>query len=314
MSKGRLVGTTLVVALTLAGCARPTEQGDVPQPAAGVAVEAADVVAPAGPFAVGVRRLSLRRGANRSLPTIVWYPAVGQPGGKPLDGAAPAPGRFPLVLFSHGLHSLPSSYESLTVRWAAAGFMVAAPAYPHTKLGAREFDRTDVANQPADALAVVADVLGLGGRPDDAFAGHLDPAHVCAAGHSAGGHTTVGLFTAAHAAWLRCGVVIAGARLSGTFTDPAAAMLFVHGNRDPTVTYARGQDAYHRVPWPKAFLTLLGQHHGEYLGAKAKGFDEVAATTTDFLRWSLYGDATAQHRLAADGNHPGVSHLVSRLF
>jgi hypothetical protein len=33
----------------------------------------------------------------------------------------------------------------------------------------------------------------------------------------------------------------------------------------------------------------------------------VAATTTDFLRWTLYGDTAAQGRLAADATAAGTS-------
>nr|BFE71822.1 hypothetical protein GCM10020092_051230 [Actinoplanes digitatis] len=82
----------------------------------------------------------------------------------PADGAAPAAGRFPLVLFSHGLTSRPEDYEAILARWARAGFVVAGPTYPRTSYGAADFDALDIVNQPADASFVI-DSLSAPARP-----------------------------------------------------------------------------------------------------------------------------------------------------
>src|SRR5690349_9404153 len=95
--------------------------------------------APATRFAVGARTLALSRGPDRPLPTTLWYPAGGAFGGPARPGAPPASGRFPLVILSHGLGGSPEFYAPIGTRWAAAGFVVAAPAYPHTKNGAGDF-------------------------------------------------------------------------------------------------------------------------------------------------------------------------------
>lgn len=71
--------------------------------------------------------LPLRR-AGRPLHTRVWYPN--------------GPGRYPLVVFGHGLHAQPDDYVALLVSWALAGFVVAAPLYPHTSLGTATFNAT----------------------------------------------------------------------------------------------------------------------------------------------------------------------------
>jgi dienelactone hydrolase len=263
--------------------------------------------APAAPFAVGIRQVDLARGPDRPLPTTVWYPAQGTAGGAARSGAAPAGGRFPLVLLSHGLTGLPSYLAPIGTRWAAAGFVVAAPAYPHTKHGAPQFAVSDVANQPADASYVITEVLAS----DPA---HIDPAAIAAAGHSAGGYTTTGLLSSHRDPRLRAAVVIAGALLGGAYTGRPTPVLFVHGDADQTVSYPNGgRPAYAALPWPKAFLTLEGGDHGRYLSPGNRGFDQMIATTTDFLRWALYGDPAARDRLPRDAAAPGVTRWESAL-
>lgn len=271
-------------------------------------------VAPVTPYPVGVRTLDLARGADRPLPTTVWYPADGRRAGEPArKDARPAAGRFPIVLFSHGLGSSPQLFSALLGRWASAGFVVAAPAYPHTKARAADFQRWDVRNQPGDAEFVLQDLVRRDTLRGDPFKGRLDVGHIAAAGHSAGGFTTAGLFTTGHDARLRAGIVIAGGGLPGTFAGPEASMLFVHGGADPVVAPYVAQAAYDRVPWPKAFVTLAGQGHGEYLTPGRAGFTEANATMTDFLRWTLYGDEDARDRLPVDATLAGVSSISGRI-
>ncbi|GAB3815423.1 alpha/beta hydrolase family protein [Micromonospora zhanjiangensis] len=296
----------LLVAAVLSGCGQPVV-ASTPVTRVSTAQE--------GTYAVGVRTLRLARGPGRPLPTTVWYPVNrAASNGRTVQNAPIAAGRFPLVLFSHGLHSLPEMHGQLTSRWAAAGFVVAAPAYPHTNRRAGQFSRADIRNQPADAWQVVQQVLRLNDVPSDPFAGHLDPTRLAAAGHSAGGYTTAGLFSAGHAAQLRAGIVIAGAGMTGSsFGGPTAKMLFVHGNADGTVPISRGRAAFNQVPWPKAFLTVTRGDHGGYLAPGRRAFDQIVRTMTDFLRWALYGDLTARRRLPTDASSPGTTEFDSRL-
>jgi hypothetical protein len=67
------------------------------------------------------------------------------------------------------------------------------------------------------------------------------------------------------------------------------------------------------VPWPKALLTLVGRGHLEYLAPGRGGFDQVLATTTDFRRWSLYGDSAARALLATDAAAGGATRGGSNL-
>lgn len=265
----------------------------------------------AGPYTdspVAVR--SLPGVGDRPVPVTIWYPAISA--GSP----QPRTGPFPVVLYSHGLRSLPALHADLTSRWAAAGFVVVAPTYPHTSRDAPRFSRADVVNQPTDAWRVLHRLARLNADETDPLAGTLDLNRVAAAGHSAGGHTTTGMFTGGRFASgvlaeppirLVAAVVIAGRALGGAFRGPAARVLFVHGDADPIVPIGRARRAYAALRWPKGFLTLPGQGHGAYLGAGKPGFDVVLATTTDFLRWTLRDDAAARHRMSARGSVPGTS-------
>lgn len=245
--------------------------------------------APDGSFALSVRDLKLNRDGDRALDTRVWMPKSGGP--------------YPLILFSHGLSSLPEDYTNLITPWAEAGFVVAAPAYPHTSTGAADFNVLDVVNQPADASYVITQVLSR-------YPKQADPARVAAAGHSAGGITTIGLFSGARDDRLVAGVVLAGERVLATpFTGASAPLLFVHGKRDQTVAYADGRAAYDAVTWPKAFLTVTDGGHV----VTGSGLSVVRRTSADFWRWSLYGDTTARSRLTKDATRGGVATLENHL-
>ncbi|MEH1012874.1 alpha/beta hydrolase [Micromonospora sp. CPCC 206060] len=253
---------------------------------------------------VGVRILDVPVDRRR-LAVTVWYPARHDGPGAPV-----APGHFPVVLFSHGLHSLPAYHAALTARWAAAGFVVAAPTYPRTSLTATDFTRADVRHQPGYGWQVLRYLRRLG--PADPLAGHLDLRRVAAAGHSAGGFTTSGMFTVGHPAWLRAGIVIAGGGLPGSYAGPAAHLLFVHGDADAVVPVGVGRAAFERARWPRGFLTFTGQGHGEYLTPGRPGFDQVVAVTTDFLRWRLRDDRAARDRIPGSAYRPGISEFVRR--
>jgi len=303
----RLTAVAFGVTVALAGCTAPSitlpPLFSTPAPTATPTPASAipPGKAPTTEYDVGVRELDLSRD-GRPLPTTVFYP----------EGE----GRFPIVLFSHGLGGLPDDYAPLLRGWAAAGFVVAAPAYPHTSRGASDVDVLDVVNQPADASYAIKSVIALDGRRGDVLFHRLATDRVAAAGHSAGGITTVGLFTLARDARLDAGIVLSGNALgAGTgFRGPAAPMLFVHGEKDATISYASGKAAYDAVPWPKALLSFPDGDHGEtLLRDGGTPFSVLADTTTEFLRWSLYGDAAAKRRIPRDAGQGDVAILDNKL-
>jgi dienelactone hydrolase len=206
-----------------------------------------------------VRVLHFARGADRPLETTVWSPADG--------------GRHPVVLFSHGLGGLPSQFAPIAATWVAAGFVVVAPAYPHTN-GKTKVNSADVRRQPADAEFVLR---SLRGDPS------VDLGHVAAIGFSAGGTTTLGLLHPGHWPGLVAAVSIAGRRPSSAYGGKPVPVLFVHGDQDPTVPLAAGRAAYEALPWPKTFVTVPGGHHGDYLNPGNPEYPRISQTIRAFL-------------------------------
>jgi dipeptidyl aminopeptidase/acylaminoacyl peptidase len=288
----------LMLAVVAGGCdARPVGRPAAAEPAASAASSRPPAAAAAPPltgtapahtFPVAQRTDTFTRN-GRQLRTTTWYPKG--------DG-----GPFPAVLFSHGLRGEPADFAVLLSRWAAAGFVVVAPAYPYTHRDAAKFDLLDVLNQPADATYVLTQVLA------GPLKANIDPLRLGAAGHSAGAITTVGLFTGAHDPRLRAGVVLAGSAfgLGSPFPGPAVPLLFVHGDADDVVGYSAGKAIFDAAPRPKALFTLPGAGHSDpYLRKGDDAYQAVSSTTLDFLRYALYGDPTAKGRLPADAKPVG---------
>lgn len=283
----------VLCALVLAGCsARGADALPLPSVTPAAVAPSPSLAAghaPAQTYQVGTRTLQLRHG-DRPLPTTVYYPKTGL-------------GRFPVVVFGHGLGGAPTAYADLLKRWARAGFVVAAPAFPHTRFGARQFDFMDVPNQPGDVVAVLDGLAALPAA--DALRRILDPTRAVAAGHSAGGITAVGVFTEdgpeGRDKRFAGGIVLAGNALGvgQTFSDDPASMLFIHAADDPVVPLWTGQAVFDALTWPRAFLRLPGKEHSApFVSQRSKQFAVVAATTVDFLRWVLYRDAAARTRVA----------------
>jgi predicted esterase len=263
--------------------------------------------APARAYALGRRTFMFDRG-DRALPTSVWYPAKGTAAATPqaTENAEPEPGRYPLILFSHGLTAQPGDYAAMLMRWAQAGFVVAGPTYPNTWYGADPLVPTDIVNQPADASHVI-DLMLAQASPVTAI---IDRDRIAAAGHSAGGITTVGLFSAHRDERLKAGIVFAGTDFQAQpFTGPSAALLFVHGRKDDTVSWEAGHTVFEAVPWSRAMLTVTDGGHV----TGGDDFEAVTATSTEFLRYALYGDPAAKSRIPQAAATDGVATLENEL-
>jgi dienelactone hydrolase len=237
---------------------------------------------------------------GRSLPTTLYYPTTGT-------------GPFPVVVFSHGMDSLPAGYGYLLSAWAEAGFVVAAPQFPLTSAGSALVQQ-DIAQQPADVSFVLTQVLALNTTAGDELAGRLDPARVAVTGHSAGAITTIGLLgTCCTDPRITAAVLLAGSPLGfGTaYAQPGVPTLFLHGTADGTLPIAGGRTAYEAAPSPSAFVELIGGTHTEpYANPSTDLFPVVAAVTTDFLRWALDGDAAALAALRSDADRAGLARLA----
>lgn len=256
--------------------------------------------APARSYPVGRRILPFARD-GRPLRTTVWYPAAGAG-----DDAPVAPGTFPAMVFSHGLNANPDMYASIVAPFVRAGIVVAAPWYPHTARGMADYRPADLVNQPADASSVLDQMLAR----SSPFASSVDPARLAAGGHSGGGITTSGLFSAYRDTRLKAGLILAGTDFQGRpFRGPAAAVLVVHGTDDDTVAWRAGHTVFEAVPWSRAFLSI--ERGGHSLEARDLGV--ATSTATEFLRWSLYGDAAAKARIPAAAGAGGIAELTDQL-
>jgi pimeloyl-ACP methyl ester carboxylesterase len=153
-------------------------------------------------------------------------------------------------------------------------------------------------------------MLALNRTAGDALEGRIDITRIGAAGHSAGGITTIGLFSGDRDDRLDAGIVLAGQQVvAARYAGRPVPMLFVHGKLDATVPYARGLAAYQAVPWSRAMLTVTKGGHV----TSSRNAGPVLTSTTDFLRWSLYGDAAAKARLKADATKGGLATFTDQL-
>ena len=174
---------------------------------------APDGAAPA-PFAVGVVTLETVGALQRPLGITVWYPAA--PAGKgeaatyflglrpsphgALLNVPPAPGPFPLVVFSHGHQSVRDQSFFLMEALAAHGYVVVAPDHAGNTL--LDFDHTlfDLGTmtfgamflyRPLDIKATLDRILQP--QPSDPpwLQGLVNPQQIGMIGHSFGAWTTL---------------------------------------------------------------------------------------------------------------------------
>lgn len=181
------------------------------------------IEAPARP--VGRRTVQLVDHARdgRALTVDLWYPATGDgestsshyepiPGisfaaANAFERAEPAPGRYPLIVLSHGRTGMRFAYAMLSEALAARGAVVVAPDHAGDVMtdwlgGTFVDDRTNEVNRVADARFLLDVLLGdvPGGVPggnemlSDELAPLLDAIdhqRVAAVGHSYGAYTAL---------------------------------------------------------------------------------------------------------------------------
>jgi predicted dienelactone hydrolase len=179
----------------------------------------APALAALGSYSVGVAKQEITepaRQANRRLTMTVWYPANGGgtpvtyrsalpgPDGKPapfsipglaVADAAPAPGRFPLVILAHGYDNTPEVLAWLAENLATKGYVVAAPAFRDPPVFDMPSVMSTVAHRPLDIAFAAAEARRLALAGTAPFA-HADADRVALIGYSMGGY---GVLTAAGA-------------------------------------------------------------------------------------------------------------------
>ena len=237
----------------------------------------------------------------RPVTTDLWYPPSGD-------------GPWPLVVFGHGFASTPATYARLLQAWAAAGYLVAAPAFPLGNADAPAGpDEADVVNQPRDMSFVISQLLAASAAPDNPLYGLVDPTRIAVAGQSDGAMTA---FAAAYEQrWqdtrVDAALILSGAELGrreplGAHAPP---LLAVQGTRDRINDPVNTKRLFRAVDAPKFLLLLRGLGHLAPYTVPGPGLAVVERVTTAFLDRYL-GDGPADAvPLAVQGS--GVATLTS---
>jgi len=258
---------------------------------------------------------------SRVLRTWVRYPAsasLGVGGGSPRPPARGS-GPFPLIVFSQGFDIPAESYGVLMHAWARAGYVVAAPTYPHTSLdGPGPVNEKDIVNHPADLRFVISALLAASNDRSNPLHGLIDQRHIAVVGHSDGGDVSFALAanTCCKDPRVKAVVVLSGAKLSsfgGRYvTAGSPPLLVVQGTADTVNPQACSIMLYDPAHAPKFYLEIpAAEHEPPYLspGPMRRG---VEATTTAFLDAYLKGAPKRLRALKATGNLPAGETLTSR--
>lgn len=251
-----------------------------------------------GPLGVGETTLTL---PTDGAPVEVWYPATqASVAGKPeatynvanwlpaslqklipagfsvtypsggVTGVAVAPGRYPLVVFSHGYAGFRDQSTFLTAWLASWGFVVAAPDHYSR-------DLTEVLGGPTGATAKTTDVEDLkatialmeheNATSTSPFDAHVDTTRIGAVGHSAGGAAVEAL--AATDSKVATFIGLAGATVgafAGTKHGPDSIVptqpgLLMSGTSDTVVPTKGMIAAYGHLHAPKRLILVKGAGH-----------------------------------------------------
>ena len=232
---------------------------------------------------------------TRTLPTSFWYPAQGAAGATPVADATPdaAHGPFPLVLFAHGYNVTPDFYAPLLERWAAAGYVVAAPTYPILSGNDGGASHVDYEQTWADSSFVITQVLGLSGR--DPLAGLVDRDRIAAAGHSDGEVIAFGVGFLACCRDPRVRSVIAMAGDLSNANNPS-----VRDTGTPILHIMETGDEFdpypHSIQWdrdnltaPRWLVSLDSSHVPPYTQPGDPAFELVSQITVAYLDGTLKG-------------------------
>nr|MDQ2729004.1 hypothetical protein [Actinomycetota bacterium] len=233
----------------------------------------------------------------RALTTRVWVPA--------------GSGRWPLVVFGHGYQVGPGPYTALLHKWAADGYVVAAPELPLSDqaVAGGNLDEADINNEPGDLRFVIDSLVA----PTSALAARIDATRVAVAGHSDGAEAALSVaITPAPAGQppTRAVIAMSASPLPGTIRLANPPILVTQGDADPINPFSEGQQTYGQAVAPKYFLTLLGGGHLPPLEAGSAWLPTVVTVSEDFLHLYLGGSGSVGALMTA-GNHPPLTTLVS---
>lgn len=277
-----------------------------------------------GSYAVGTTSLSVMEpGApevgDRSLPTAVFYPvrgiaAAGGPDAQPDRTHAP----YPLLVFSQGYDLSVQAYSTLLTDWASAGFVVAAPTYPHTDPSdQRSLDENDITNHPADLRYVISTLLEAAQGSGSPLSGLIDANEIGAVGHSDGADVTLAVAadTCCQDPRVKAAAILSGAELAsfgGRYAfSGGVPLLITQGSADTINFPACSAQIYNAAASPKYYLDLLGAPHEPPYADPGPDQQIVAQVTTDFFDAEIAGQSAALAAMTTDGNVGGRTSLTT---
>lgn len=287
----RLTLLTLFAALTTAGCGEDDDCCAIDDPAP-VDRSAEAAYAGPGPYPVGVVQLAL---ADRKVE--VFYPA--EPGSEighelagyrqsdPFDPvlrglveglarqqgvdltytmaayrALPvAPGRFPVIVFSHGFGGWRLVNSTLLAGMASWGFVVTSADHIERDLAAVASNnvRADPAVDRRVLLQQVDLLIDANTTAGGMFEGRIDTEHFAAAGHSAGGAAALSVLDAEE-----FDAIIGFASVGAVHAPQVKPSLLVVAAGDIVVTPDFTAGLYRLLPSPKYFATIAQSGHNSF--------------------------------------------------
>jgi predicted dienelactone hydrolase len=218
----------------------------------------------------------------------------------------------PLIVLAHGLAGEPDKFDELSTAWAEAGYVVAAPRFPHSSAtgGAKVDGFTD---QPALVISVI-DQLAL----DPAL--RLDADRVGVAGLSLGGSTIYALTTdpCCMDPRIRGAAIFDGLRPGPFGDDPLVAntvpVMLIHCDRDPVLPYdTQAVEGFARMAAPAWLVTMPCVEHSQPFEDSPSDFDALVEDVTLDLWASVLGDdPDAAGRIATDVGADGRATLRTK--
>lgn len=174
------------------------------------------------------------------------------------DVPAFAPGRFPLVLFSHGALSFRMQSTFLTTHLASWGFVVASPDF--LERGLQTFLGTQPA-VPKPSLVVLQETIARlsteNSRMGSLLRGRIDTGTILPIGHSAGGGAS-SQFVVADPSTPAWSSMASGSPGS---TTPGSAGLWMAGENDQVAGLPGIRAAFAAAPGPKRLVVIGGAGH-----------------------------------------------------
>ncbi len=187
--------------------------------------------------------------------------------------------RLPLLILAHGFGGLPEKFDAFASTVAAAGFVVAAPAFPLTNEmapGGHDAGFNDFVNQPADLSFVLTQLLQANHTAGNPLEDAIDDHAVAALGHSLGGVTVIASTrkNCCRDARIAASILVAAVPLAAAFGPDSIAAgpptLIIQGTADTSVPYSAATTLYQQIQPPRILLGLKGAGHSEALESQVE--------------------------------------------